>query len=315
MKLWAVVGLVVTWLVLVVGFSLRLGWEFAGAENLETIARQTTIVGLGTLGMTFVLVSGMVDLSAGSLVALVTVVIAYALRAGQPPLIAAMAGLGTGVVGGVLNGQIVTRMKLSPFIVTLGTMLALRGLAIGLADEKKIDVPLSWLTDILAKLPPAKKYMVFPAGVWALLGLALLASVLLERTVFGRNTIAVGANPEASRLAGISTEATRRWVFVLAGFFVGVAGLMQFARLTVGDPTVANGLELQIIAAAVIGGASLNGGQGSIVGSLFGALIMGTISSGCSQSGIPNWLQSVLTGAIIIIALGLDRLRNRTRES
>jgi ribose/xylose/arabinose/galactoside ABC-type transport system permease subunit len=142
-----------------------------------------------------------------------------------------------------------------------------------------------------------------------LIVLAIVASLILNRTVFGRNVIAVGGNEEAARLCGIGVAATRTWVFALGGLFTGLAGLMQFSRLTVGDPTVAQGLELDVIAAVVIGGGSLSGGQRSIAGSLLGAIIMSTIRAGTSQMGLPNWVQEIVTGAIIVVAVALDRWR------
>lgn len=306
----ALAGLIVTWLALIGLFAVWRGPEFASRDNLETIARQVAIVGFGAIGMTFIVVARMIDLSVGSLVALVTVVIAWCLSALKlDPIAAAGIGIGAGIVAGLFNGLLVTQLRLSPFIATLGSLLILRGIATGLAGEQKIDAPLTGLSTLLARLPVDRKFMLVPVGVWLLMIAAVLASLILTRTVFGRNVIAVGANPEAARLAGIEPARIRLAVFALGGFFVGVAGLMQFSRLTVGDPTVAEGLELDIIAATVIGGASLSGGRGTVYGSLLGALVIATIRSGCTQVGLPNWVQKIVTGGIILAALALDRLR------
>jgi ribose transport system permease protein len=212
-------------------------------------------------------------------------------------------------LAGALNGFLTTRLKVGSFIITLGSLLMIRGIAKGIAHEQKIDAPLTWLSDLLATLGPHQKWMLLPIGVWMLIVLAIVASLILNRTVFGRNVIAVGGNEEAARLCGIGVAATRTWVFALGGLFTGLAGLMQFSRLTVGDPTVAQGLELDVIAAVVIGGGSLSGGQGSIAGSLLGAIIMSTIRAGTSQMGLPNWVQEIVTGAIIVVAVALDRWR------
>lgn len=306
----ALAGLIVTWLALIGLFAVWRGPDFASRDNLETIARQVAIVGFGAIGMTFIVVARMIDLSVGSLVALVTVVIAWCLSALKlDPIAAAGIGIGAGIVAGLFNGVLVTQLRLSPFIATLGSLLILRGIATGLAGEQKIDAPLTGLSTLLARLPVDQKFMLVPVGVWLLVLAAVLASLVLGRTVFGRNVIAVGANPEAARLAGIEPARIRLAVFALGGFFVGVAGLMQFSRLTVGDPTVAEGLELDIIAATVIGGASLSGGRGTVYGSLLGALVIATIRSGCTQVGLPNWVQKIVTGGIILAALALDRLR------
>lgn len=306
----ALAGLIVTWLALVGLFAVWRGPDFASRENFETIARQVAIVGFGAIGMTFIVVARMIDLSVGSLVALVTVVIAWGLSALKlDPVAAAGIGVGVGLLAGAVNGLLVTQLKLSPFIATLGSLLIFRGIATGMAGEQKIDAPLTWLASLLARLPLDKKFMLVPVGVWLLIIAAIVASLILQRTVFGRNVIAVGANPEAARLAGISPSRIRLAVFALGGFFAGTAGLMQFSRLTVGDPTVAEGLELDIIAATVIGGASLSGGRGTVYGSLLGALVIATIRSGCTQVGLPNWVQKIVTGGIILAALALDRLR------
>jgi ribose transport system permease protein len=306
----ALAGLIITWLALVGLFAVWRGPDFASRDNFETIARQVAIVGFGAIGMTFIVVARMIDLSVGSLVALVTVVIAWCLSALKlDPVAAAGIGVGVGLLAGTFNGLLITQLRLSPFIATLGSLLIFRGIATGMAGEQKIDAPLTWLASLLARLPLEKKFMLVPVGVWLLIAAAVLASLVLQRTVFGRNVIAVGANPEAARLAGISPSRIRLAVFALGGFFAGTAGLMQFSRLTVGDPTVAEGLELDIIAATVIGGASLSGGRGTVYGSLLGALVIATIRSGCTQVGLPNWVQKIVTGGIILAALALDRLR------
>jgi ribose/xylose/arabinose/galactoside ABC-type transport system permease subunit len=153
--------------------------------------------------------------------------------------------------------------------------------------------------------------MVFPPGVWLLFLLAFGVGALLLYTRFGRHVFAVGSNEEAARLCGIDVARVRLAVYALGGLFAGIAGLMQFSRLTVGDPTGAIGLELNVIAAVVIGGGSLSGGEGSVLGCLIGALIMQVIQSGCSQMGWPNWVQEIVTGAIIVAAVTLDRVRRR----
>ena len=285
---------------------------FANATNLQTLARQAAIVALAALGMTFVIISGGIDLSVGSAVALVSVVIAWFLRAGYDAATAMIAGLLAGCLCGLFNGAFITRLRVTPFIVTLGTLLVFRGTAKWIGDEKKIDAQLTWLNDLLRVLGKDERWKVLPEGVWLTLLLAIAMAAVLNRTRFGRNVMAVGGNEQAARYSGISVEKVRIMVYVLMGAFAGLAGLMQFARLSVGDPTVAVGLELDVIAAVVIGGASLSGGQGSILGTMIGVLIMATIRAGCSQMGMPNYIQEIVTGAIIIVAVALDRLRART---
>lgn len=307
-------ALVLAW-ALVFGFFLSQVPTFASPANLETLARQATIVSLAALGMTFVIISGGIDLSVGSLVALVSVVIAWSLREGHSPAASMLAGIAAGAIGGALNGALITRLKVTPFIVTLGTLLIFRGAAKWIGEEKKIDADLTWLNDLLRVLGKDEKWKLVPEGVWLAILLAVLMALVLRSTRFGRHVLAVGGNEEAARYAGISVSGVRMAVYTLMGAFVGMAGLMQFARLSVGDPTVAEGLELDVIAAVVIGGASLNGGQGSILGTMLGVAIMATIRAGCSQMGMPNYVQQIVTGAIIVLAVALDRIRTRTRVS
>jgi ribose transport system permease protein len=286
--------------------------SFSSARNLETIARQTAIVGTAVLGMTLVIISGGIDLSVGSVVALATVIVAYFLQTiTHSPALAGVSGIAASVLCGVTIGLLVTRLKVVPFIVTLGMMLLVRGAAKGIAGEQKIDAPLSWLNELLATLPPGSKWMLVSPGVWMMIVLALLTAGMLRYTRLGRHIYAVGSNEQTARLCGVATDRVKVLVYALNGMFVGIAGLLQFSRLTVGDPTVAIGLELDVIAAVVIGGGSLSGGEGSILGSIVGALIMTTIRSGCSQMGLPNWVQEIVTGLIIVIAVALDRLRHR----
>ena len=313
-NLGAAAGLVAVVILFSVLLGATRGISFADLGNLETIFRQTTIVAFAALGMTIVIVSGGIDLSVGAIIALATVVIAAGLRAGAPPAAAALAGIAAGVGCGALNGFLVTRLRVVPFIVTLGTMLVVRGLAKSVARDQKIDAPKSWLTELLARLPndgTLREWLVFPPGVWLLFVFAAAVGALLLYTRLGRHVFAVGSNEEAARLCGIPVPRVKLLVYVLGGLFAGIAGLMQFSRLTVGDPTGAIGLELNVIAAVVIGGGSLAGGEGSVLGCLIGALTMQVIQSGCSQMGWPNWVQEIVTGAIIVAAVALDRFRHR----
>ncbi len=288
--------------------------SFSSAANLETMARHTAIVGIAALGMTLVIIAGGIDLSVGSIIALVTVVIAALLQAGVNPLLAALAGVATGGLCGLLNGVLITRVRVVPFIVTLGTLLVVRGAAKGLAQEQKIDAPITWLNDLLAALPRNQSWQLVPPGVWILLILALMVAGLLRYMRLGRHIFAIGSNEQTARLCGVAVENVKILVYTLSATMAGLAGLMQFSRLTVGDPTVAVGLELDVIAAVVIGGGSFSGGEGSVLGTIVGALIMTVIRTGCSQMGLPNWVQEIVTGSIIVLAVALDRLRHRKAE-
>jgi ribose/xylose/arabinose/galactoside ABC-type transport system permease subunit len=281
---------------------------FLSVYNFQTIAAQTVMVGFGAIGMTFVIVSGGIDLSMGSAIALVSVVTALALKHDYSPLAAAGAGVATGMILGLVNGVVVTGLRIVPFIVTLGTMGIARGIAKYLADEQKIDAPAQWLATVMDKAPTPAWLLVAP-GTWLMFGLALLMGFVLQRSVFGVHTYAVGSSEATARLCGIRVPRVKIAIYTLAGLFAGLAGVMQYARLTVGDPTTAVGKELDVIAAVVIGGASLSGGVGGIGGALIGAFLMSVLANGCTLTGVPNYVQEILIG-IIIAAVALDRLRH-----
>lgn len=288
--------------------------SFSSLRNLETIGRQSVIVGSASLGMTLVIVLGGLDLSIGSVIALSTVVIAAGLNSGRDPAVAAIEGVALGALAGALNGLLVTGLKLTPFIVTLGSLLLIRGTAKGIAHEQKIDAPLSWLNELLMPLGAGQRWMLVAPGVWITLIAALLTALMLRSTVLGRHIVAIGSNERAARMCGVRVERIKFITYTINGLFAGLAGLFQFSRLTVGDPTVAIGLELDVIAAVVIGGGSLSGGQGSVGGSLIGAVLMTVIRSGCSQIGLPTWVQEMVTGGIIVIAVFLDRVRQNSSK-
>ncbi len=304
-------GLIIALIVLYTYFTVKLHGTFLTFPNIETIARQTAFVAIAALGVTLIIICGGIDLSIGSGVALITVVIALAIQ-NHNPVFALLLALVVGAGIGLFNGFIITKLKVGPFIVTLGSMLMFRGLARGLAHDNTIAVPKTWMNDLLGVLGPDEHYKLFPIGVWVMLVLTVLVGLLLHRTVFGRNIVAVGSNEAASRISGVPVERVKIAVYVLGGLFVGFAGLMQFSYVHCGDPTGAVGRELDVIAAAVIGGASLAGGQGSIIGSLLGAIFMTTLSNGFTQMGVDEWVKQIVTGGIIVLAVALDRFRSKT---
>ena len=298
-------------ILVVILFSALEPKSFPTADNFGLILLQTAVVGTAAIGMTLIIVSGGIDLSIGSNIALVTVVVARLLSAGHSPIVAVLGGIAAGALGGLLIGTLVTQLKLSPFIVTLGTWGALRGLAKGLANETVVQAPQTGLNSVMNTLGDENRWMIFPPGVWATLLLGVLIAAMLRYTRFGRHIFAVGSNEATARLCGVPVNRTKLGLYTLGAAFAGVAGVLQFSYLTMGDPTTASGLELDAIAAVVIGGASLAGGQGSILGSLLGATIMTVIANGCTKMDLPNWVQEIVTGVIIVLAVALDRLRHR----
>ena len=285
------------------------------AAGLKTILAQSTILALGAYGMTLVITSGGIDLSAGSVVALTSVVGAKLLAMGAPwGAVLLMAPL-TGALVGAVNGAVIAGFRMTPFIVTLGMMGIARGASKWIADNEAVnfsaesnEAGVGFVLSLMDK-GNLRELLPLPPGVWLTVGLGILMGLVLNRTVFGRHVFALGSNESTARLCGVRVGAEKLKIYALAGFFFGLAGLMQLSRLSQGDPSTALGLELEIIAAVVIGGASLKGGVGGIGGSIVGVLIMGVLSFRSSQLMWPNYLQEILIGVIIVIAVGVDRLR------
>jgi len=286
--------------------------RFLRIANLKSVAAQSVIVALGALGMTLIIISGGIDLSAASNIALASVTTAYAINAGLSLPWAILIGILTGGLVGLVNGFLITSLRLVPFIVTLGMLGIARGIAKWIAKNQKIDAPLTWINDLMSSTPRPPWLLLAP-GVWLLIALAVFMAVVLRYTVFGRHVFAIGSNEATARLCGIRINRTKVAIYSTAGLFCGLSGVMQFSRLTVGDPTVAVGLELDIIAAVVIGGGSLSGGSGSILGSMIGVFIMAFLRNGSNMMGWPNYIQQIIIGGIIVIAVAIDQIRQRKK--
>jgi len=276
--------------------------------NLRIVLAQTVIVALGAIGMTLIIVSRGIDLSVGSVIALTSVVTALMLRAGYPPTMAVLAGVFVGGLVGLVNGLVITGLRVVPFIATLGMLGIARGVAKWIAGQQTVNVPQTWVNE-LAVTFPTPWWLLLAPGVWVALLLSIVTAVILRNTVFGRRVFALGSNEAAARACGIPVQRLKLWIYSLAGLYFGLAGVMQMSRLRQGDPTVAAGAELDIIAAVVIGGGSLSGGEGSILGSMIGALIMAFLRNGCQQMGWPNYIQEIIIGGIIVVAVAIDRFR------
>lgn len=278
-------------------------------RNAAIVLTQTVIVALGAIGMTIIIVSGGIDLSVGASVAFASVVGAKLLVGGASSWTAAAAVIATGAAIGAANGALIAGLRLSPFIITLGMMGVIRGGAKWISGKQAVYNPEGAGLNSLMERTNPHGFFPLPAGVWITLALAFAASFVMRRSVFGRHVYAVGSNEAAARLCGVRVRMTKLWLYMLAGAFFGLAGLMQQSRLTQGDPTVAVGLELDIIAAVVIGGASLNGGIGGIGGSLMGALLMAVLRNGTNQLGWDSYVQEIIIGMVIVMAVGLDKWR------
>jgi ribose transport system permease protein len=288
--------------------------QYLSVRNFRIVVAQTVIVALGAIGMTMIIVSGGIDLSVGSAIALTGVVTALGLRDGMTPLLALLLGVAAGGVIGLVNGLAITRLKVIPFIATLGMLGVARGVAKWVADQQTVNIPETWINELAVTFPRPEWLIVAP-GVWLTLILAVLAALVLRRTVFGRRVFAIGSNEAAARACGIPVDRMKIWIYGLAGLLFGLSGVMQMSRLRQGDPTVAIGTELDVIAAVVIGGGSLNGGVGTILGSMIGASIMAVLRNGSQQMGWPNYIQEIIIGAIIVAAVAVDRVRSLKRQA
>jgi ribose transport system permease protein len=308
------VGLALVLIVFSINPECRI--HFLSATNLRTVAVQTVITGIAALGMTLIIVSAGIDLSMGSLLALSCTVLALLLNVPHMPVAVAIllcVLLGAGV--GAINAGLITWLQVAPFIVTLGMLGAVRGTALWLGNNSEVDVawtqsPTYWLGSVAA-LTPHPSWLIVAPGVWLMIALGFLTSFILKKTVFGRHIFAIGSNEVASRLSGLRVDLLKISIYATAGLFFGLAGVIQFARLSIGDPTVDVGAELDAIAAVVIGGGSLNGGEGSAFGSIIGALIMALLRNGSQLMGWPDYVQQIIIGLVIIAAVALDRLRHR----
>jgi ribose transport system permease protein len=283
--------------------------RYLSANNLRVVLAQTVIVAIGALGMTLVIVAGGIDLSVGSTIALTGVLCALALRDGTAPSVAVLAAVLLGGLVGLLNALAITRLRVVPFIATLGMLGIARGAAKWLARQTTVEAPSSWVNE-LAVTFPARPWLLVAPGVWLSLVLAVVTGFVLRRTVFGRRVFALGSSEAAARACGIAIDRLKLAIYGIAGLFFGLAGVMQMSRLRQGDPTVAAGTELDVIAAVVIGGGSLSGGEGTILGSVIGALVMAFLRNGSQQMGWPSHVQEMLIGAIIVAAVAVDRWRH-----
>ncbi|MET0240797.1 MAG: ABC transporter permease [Sphingobium sp.] len=300
---YVIIGVLVA---MIAAFSLASG-SFLSLANASILLNQLPALILVTVGMTLVMLVGGIDLSVGSLVALSAGVLGIAVTSWGIPLPLAMAlGLLVCAIAGLLSGALVSFGRLPSFIVTLGMLEAARGLAYAVSGSQTIYIgqsieglalPISWLG-------------VSPAFLIAV-AIAAIAWLILKKTIAGRHLIAIGTNEGAARASGIETRPYRLAVFAVSGTLAGLAGIFNAAYLAAADPNAGSGLELSAIAAAVIGGTSLNGGRGSIPGGLMGVLLIAILQGGLAQVGVSEPYKRVITGLVIILAVLLDSWRSR----
>ncbi len=280
--------------------------NFLTATNLSSVVRQTAVINIMALGMTIIIISGGIDLSVGSILGLAGLLGTMAMEAGTSIVVGVGIGLLTGLACGFLNGFMITQLKIAPFIVTLGTLGIFRGAALIISNGLPVH-----------NIPPAFSYLGegtilgIPFVLWLLVICGVGVHIILEHTRLGRYAFAIGSSPAAAVYAGIPVAFHTTAVYAIGGLLTGLGGMIEASRLMTGQPTAGTGYELQAIAAVVIGGGSLRGGEGSVVGTLVGAFIMGLLSNGSDLLGISNYVQQVVIGAVIILAVSADELRKR----
>jgi len=298
---------IVAVLFVIAGLLSVLTDSFATASNLTNVARQVSINGILAVGVTFVLLTGGVDLSLGSVVALSGVACALFAHPGEYPLFVPICvGLLTGGLCGLLNGVLVTRGGIAPFIVTLGMMTVARGLALIFSGGKPVADMSPDLTRLAGDLGPVPIPLICFAAV------AVLSWLFLGRFRLGRHLYAVGGNEQAARAAGVSVPKVKLFAYGLCGLLTGLAGVVLAARITTGQPNAGQAYELDAIAAVVIGGTSLSGGVGSVLGTVLGVLLIGVINNGLDLLSVSSYYQAVIKGIIIVGAVWLDRRQARS---
>lgn len=294
-----------TLIVLFVGLSLASPGFFSGT-NLAAVARQTAVINVMALGMTLVIITGGIDLSVGSTLALSGLLGAMMMERGAGMPMGLLAGLAIGGLCGLINGLAITSLDVSPFIITLGTMSIYRGVALVISG----GVPVTGVPESFAQLAQAR-VLGIPLALWILAGCAVAVHVFLVRTRAGRYAFAIGSNREAARYSGVAVKFHLTAIYAIAGLLTGLAGMLHASRLRAGQPTEGQGYELSAIAAVVIGGGSLRGGEGSVAGTLIGAFIMGLLANGSDLLGVNPYWQQVIIGSAIIVAVTFDEFRRR----
>ncbi len=310
-----------TLFLLVIGFALA-SPAFFSVNNGLTILLQTSVIGLLGIGMTMVIITGGIDLSVGSVLALSGVASGMAIKAGVPVAPGMAFGVLVGAACGAVNGLIVTKMRIPPFVATLGMMLMARGLALQLTGA----APISQLGEAFGRLgngalfrivemrPNGFPKVVFPGIPYpaiVLLVVAIAAAYILRRRQIGRHIYATGSNEEAARLSGVRVDRAKLYAYAMSGALAGLAGIVLMSRLVTAQPSEGVMYELDAIAAAVIGGASLSGGVGTVPGTMIGAFIIGILRNGLNMAGVSAFIQQIVIGAVVIAAVWIDHIRNR----
>ena len=282
--------------------------KFLTVTNLMTIIKQISIQSIVAIGMTMIIISGNIDLSVGSLVALCSVSGAMIMNKGLPMVVAIIASILIGALAGFVTGGVTAKLKLHSFLVTLSLMTALRGLAQTMTNGR----PVAGLPSAFGKIASASIGPV-PLLVIYMIVLYAIFMYVMKYTAFGRSIYAVGSNQESARLSGINIEMVKTMVFVISGALCGIAGVLLTAKVRSGDPTCANAWEMDTIAGAIIGGTDMNGGEGKLGGTIIGLLFVGILANGMVLLGVSAYMQSVIKGLVIFMAVIINSIQKRSQ--
>ncbi|MBE7150436.1 ABC transporter permease [Bacillus mycoides] len=301
-------------IVLVVTFSIASS-NFLQFDNIIGIFLSTAVTGILALGATMIIVTSGIDLSCGTVLTLSSVMTGvFAVNLGLPVWVAVIGGILIGALVGLVSGSAIAKLKIPPFIATLAMMMIAKGMALVISKATPIyftSIP-SFNKIAMGSIIPG---FAIPNAVLIFFGMAIFASLILNKTIIGRYTFALGSNEEATRLSGVNVDKWKIIIYMLAGVFTGVAGIIMASRLNSAQPALGAGYELEAIAAVVIGGTSLSGGKGTILGTVIGALIMSVLTNGLQILSVPQEWQTVVVGAVILLAVYADVLRNKKAKN
>lgn len=297
-------------IVLIIFFSIA-SPNFFRFENIIGILLSTSVIGILALGATFIIITGGIDLSVGTVMTLCSVMTGIFITSmGMPLIVGVLGGILTGAAAGFVAGVAIAKFKIPPFIATLAMMMIAKGLALVISSAAPI-----YFTSYPAFTKIAMGSMIpglnIPNAVIIFFGMAIIGALILNKTIIGRYTYAIGSNEEATRLSGVNVNKWKIIIYSIAGVFTGVGGIVMAARLNSAQPALGQGYELEAIAAVVIGGTSLSGGKGTILGTVIGALIMSVLTNGLRILSVPQEWQTVVVGAVILFAVYVDVLRNK----
>lgn len=292
-------------IIMMIFFSIFSEYFFT-TTNLLTIALQTSVIGIIAIGQTMVIITGGIDLSVGSIVAFSGITAGLLVERGVPLSLALILGIFIGAVVGIVNGGLISKANLPPFIATLGMMMVLRGLTLALTN----GMPISSFDDSFVYLAGGSLFGI-PNPVIYFISLGLIFNFILKRTVLGKDIYAIGSNEDAARLSGVNVTKTKLIVYGFCGFLSGISGIILASRLISAQPTEGAGYELDAVAAVVIGGASLSGGKGNIIGTIIGAFIMSTLRNGLNMMNVSGFWQQFVVGIVLLLAVYVDQKRKK----